>query len=205
MIAGARSASAASTTAFERIAVPCLEVPECVARARGRPPGGSSAGRGARRVALEEGVGLGAGEQPGGAAEVGARRGADHAGELERAAQRPVLEQPVDEPGGEGVAGAGRLDEVDVGGRQLERLVAGRREQPTFAERDDDRAGAELEQALRLSARIALARERGCFVVVRDEVVDLGQDVRDVVERQRPAGRRDDVEDDARAGLPREP
>ena len=113
--------------------------------------------------------------------------------ELEAAAEVPVLEQPVDEPGGEGVTGAGRLDEVDARGGQLDRLVAARGDEPALAQRHDHGPGAELEQALGLPARVALSRQRGRLVVVRHEVVDLGQDARDVVERQcsaRPERRR---------------
>ena len=86
---------------------------------------------------------------------------------------------------------------------QLDLLVAAHRDEPAFAHRDDDCPGAEPEQTLGLPARVALSGERRRLVVVRHEVVDLGQDARDVVERERTARRGDDVEDDARAGQPR--
>ena len=150
-----------------------------------------------RRGGLEVGVGLGAGEEPGGAAEpvhaeapiTLANSQAAARGPSPRAARRSSPAAKAS-PAPDGSTTSTRR------GGQLERLVAARGDEPALAQRDDHGAGAELEEALGLPARVALSRQRGRLVVVRHEVVDLGQDARDVVERERPARRDGDVEHD---------
>ncbi len=109
---------------------------------------------------------------------------AHDAREADRALEWPALEDADDQAGGKRVSSPRRLDDLDRWRRHVERRLGSLHVHTLFAELDHDRAGAAVEEGLRLAHRVVLAGQRARLVVVRDEIVGEREQLRDGVDRQ---------------------
>ena len=154
-----------------------------------------------RKVAgLDELLGLGPGEDPGGGPDGADATGPDGAGELEAFELGEALDQAGDVAGVEGVAAAGPVDVGDRVGAEAGPEGVGDDDRALAAPGDDDPAGPQVAEGEGLAGGVGLAQDQGRLVGVGQEDVDVREDRAeqrevvagpgrgDVEDRDRPAG-----------------
>ena len=111
----------------------------------------------------------------------GADRGSAERGSIDkRPGHVPATDDSGDHAGGEGVAAAGRIDDRHVVGAATPALAAARGDSASRSAGDDRGPRAGRGQRRDLVDRVALAGEHPRLVVVRQEVVDHRQELREV-------------------------
>jgi len=148
---------------------------------------------------MQQGLGLLAGEHATPGSEGGTCGCAGHVGKTDGALEIPTLAYPHDEPRGKASPAPDGSTVFTCGTANLEFALGAADVCPTIAELDQDTLSSVLDQAVRLAARIRLARERSRLVDVRHEVVGERQQSTDVRQRQCAARGERDVEDHGRA------